>query len=206
MERLPVLLHSPQSPGSSLNQWICSEGLLPTKEDDILKQSQAFLRKRWLSSSSCSDSWPMTMETAIFVKIHSKKWLFLLPRGAIKLLELSKSCSNRFGGKLARSISACISQLSWEEFSKFSFGKWQPLEFWLFLSLRKLESWNAWWVSAFQCTTYWSQFQMWTFHSVLNATLSIGFGNGLSVSIIRLFNYLQYGKYRFEQIQAATIK
>ncbi len=94
MEELSVLLHFP-SPRSSLNEWICSEGLLPTKEDDILKQSQAFLSIRWLSASSCSDSWPLTMpvETAIFVKSHLKKWLFSLPtwRGVNKLLELSKS-------------------------------------------------------------------------------------------------------------------
>jgi len=78
MEGLPVLLHFPRS---SLNEWICSEGLLPTKEDDILKQRQSFLSIRWLSASSCSDSGSLTMETAIFVKSHLKKWLLSLPRG-----------------------------------------------------------------------------------------------------------------------------
>ncbi len=76
MEGLPVLLHFPRS---SLNEWICSEGLLHTKEDDILKQSQSFFSIRWLSDSSCSDSGSLTMETAIFVKSHLKKWLLSLP-------------------------------------------------------------------------------------------------------------------------------
>ncbi len=80
MEGLPVLLHFPQS---SINEWVCSEGLLPTKEGDILKQSEAFLSIRWLSARSCSDSGSLTMETAIFVKkSHLKKWQFSLPRGA----------------------------------------------------------------------------------------------------------------------------
>ncbi len=79
MEGLPVLLHSPRS---LLNEWICSEGLLPTKKDDILKQCQVFFSIRWLSASSCSDSGSLTMETAIFVKSHLKKWLLSLPRGA----------------------------------------------------------------------------------------------------------------------------
>ncbi len=81
MEGLPVLLHFPQS---SLNEWICSEGLLPTKEDDILKQRQSLFSIRWLSASCCSDSGPLTMETAIFVKSRLKKWLFALSRGALQ--------------------------------------------------------------------------------------------------------------------------
>ncbi len=63
---------------------IASEGLLPTKEDDILKQRQLFFSIRWpLSASSCPDSGSLalTMETAIFVKSHLKKWLLSLPRG-----------------------------------------------------------------------------------------------------------------------------
>ncbi len=79
MERLPVLL---QFSRSSLNEWICSEGLLPTKEDGILKQRQSFFSIRWLSASSCTDSGSLTMETAIFVKSHLKKWLLSLTRGA----------------------------------------------------------------------------------------------------------------------------
>jgi hypothetical protein len=70
MEALTVLLHFPRS---SLNEGICSEGLLPTKEDDTLKQRQSFLSIRWLSASSCSDSGSLTMEAAIFVKSHLKK-------------------------------------------------------------------------------------------------------------------------------------
>jgi hypothetical protein len=81
---------------SSLNELICSEGLLPTKEDDVLKQIYAFLRIRWLSASSCSDSGPLTTETAIFVKSHLKIWLFSLPTGTNKLLELSKASNTRF--------------------------------------------------------------------------------------------------------------
>ncbi len=81
MEGLPVLLHFPRT---SLNEWVCSEGLLPMKEDDILKQSQAFLRIRWLSASSCSGCGSLTMETAIFVKCHLKKWLLSLTRGALQ--------------------------------------------------------------------------------------------------------------------------
>ncbi len=43
----------------------------------MMKQSQAFLCIRWLSftGSSCSGSWPLTMETAIFVKSHVKSHL-----------------------------------------------------------------------------------------------------------------------------------
>jgi hypothetical protein len=120
MEGLLVLLHFLQS---SLNEWICSEGLLPTKEDDMLKQSQAFLSIRWLSFSSCSDSRPRTMETAIFVKSHLKKWLFSLPRGANQRLELSKSSNTRFteftkfarlmGRRAARGIPERISRFDW---------------------------------------------------------------------------------------------
>jgi len=120
MEGLPVWLHFPRS---SLNEWICSEGLLPTKEDDILKQRQSFLSIRWLSASSCSDSGSLTMETAIFVKSHLKKWLLSLPRGVNQSLELSKSCQTRFtalfdkiywvGRRAARGIPAHISRLEW---------------------------------------------------------------------------------------------
>ncbi len=81
MEGSQVWLHFPRS---SLIVWICSEGLLPTKEDDILKQRQAFFSIRWLSASSCSDSGSLTMETAISVKSHLKKWLFSLPRGVLQ--------------------------------------------------------------------------------------------------------------------------
>ncbi len=56
--------------------------MLHTKEDDILKQSQAFLSIRLLSASSCSDSGSLTMETAIFLKSHLNKRLLSLPRGA----------------------------------------------------------------------------------------------------------------------------
>ncbi len=80
MEGLPVLLHFPQS---SLKERICSEGFLPTKkkEDDILKQIQAFFCTKEISASSSPDSQPLTTETAIFVKSHLKKLLFSFPRG-----------------------------------------------------------------------------------------------------------------------------
>jgi hypothetical protein len=47
-------------PRSSLNEWICSEGLLHMKEDDILKQSQESLSIRWLSASPAQilGHWP----------------------------------------------------------------------------------------------------------------------------------------------------
>ncbi len=110
MGGLPVLLHFPQY---LLNEWICSEGLFPTKEDDILKQSQAFLSIRWLSSSSCSYSGPLTMEIAIFVKSHLKKWLISLPRGANQLL-LSKSSNTRFTTRFTE----------FTEFATWSLERW----------------------------------------------------------------------------------
>ena len=121
MEGLLVLLCFPRS---SLNEWICSEGLLPTKEDDILKQSRAFLRIRWLSSSSYPDSRPLTMETAIFVKSHLKKWLFSLPTGANRLLELGKS-TGILGIKLHSrwSFTPCNRKSSNQNFN------WRSLEF-----------------------------------------------------------------------------
>ncbi len=106
-----------------------------TKEDDVLKQSQAFFSIRWLSTSSCSDSESLTMETAIFVKSHLKKWLLSpwLPRGANKRLDLSKSSNTGvyWVGGPARSA-----RHSWAHFAMGlgSFengtnGKWPPREF-----------------------------------------------------------------------------
>ena len=111
MEGLPVWLHFPRS---SLNEWICSEGLLPTKEDDILKQRQSFLSIRWLSASSCSDSGSLTMEAAIFVKSRLKKWLLSLPRGVktsvnlvnLVILDLLSFLSWWAGARRAASLSA----------------------------------------------------------------------------------------------------
>ncbi len=111
MEASQVLLLFPRS---SLNEWICSDGLLPTKEDDILKQRQLFFSIRWLSTSSCSDSGSLTMETAIFVKSHLTKWLFSLPRGAknsvnpvnLVILDLLSLLSRRTGARRAASLSA----------------------------------------------------------------------------------------------------
>ncbi len=89
MEGLPVLLHFPRF---SLNERICSEGLLHTKEDGILKQSQESLTIKLPSASSCSDSRPLTMETAIFVKSHLKVTVVTSKRRE----ELSKPSKSRF--------------------------------------------------------------------------------------------------------------
>jgi hypothetical protein len=51
------------------------------------------------------------MESAILVKRHLNKLLFSLPKGA------------------ARGITARILRLDWENFSKWSNGKWQPRDF-----------------------------------------------------------------------------
>ncbi len=155
MEGLPVVLHFPCR--SSLNEWICSEGLLSTKEDDILKQRQSFFSIRWLSSSSCSDSGSLTMETAIFVKSHLKKWLLLLPKNSVKLVNLE--------------IQDLLSLLSWwadarraASLSAFRDGigrnfKNPPIANRRHLILNwfyVFGSWNAedGESSAFQCTTY----------------------------------------------------
>ncbi len=84
-----------------LNEWICSEGLLPMKEDDILKQRQSFYSIRWLSASSCSDSGSLTMETAIVAKSHLKKWLSSLPRGVNQGLEILSLRSRWAGARRA---------------------------------------------------------------------------------------------------------
>ncbi len=83
MEGLHVLrlLHFPLS---SLNERICSEGLLATKEDDIMKQIQAFFCTKGISACSSPDSQPVTTETAIFVKSHARKRLFSLPSGTLE--------------------------------------------------------------------------------------------------------------------------
>ncbi len=77
--------------------YICTPHFAALEEDDILKQSYVFLSIRWLSCSSCSDSRPLTMETALFVKSHFKKRLLSesLPRGVNKRLELSKSQASK---------------------------------------------------------------------------------------------------------------
>ncbi len=67
----------------SKNKWICSEGLFPRQEDDVLKQIQAFY-------SSYPDSHPPTIETAIFVKSRVKEWLFSLPRGLLLVVHIRK--------------------------------------------------------------------------------------------------------------------
>ncbi len=111
MEALQVSLHFPRS---SLNERICSEGLLPMKEDNILKQRQSFFSIRWLFASSCLDSGSLTMETAIFVKSHLKKLLLPLPRGAknsvnpvnLAWLDLLSFLSRWAGPRRAASLSA----------------------------------------------------------------------------------------------------
>ncbi len=141
MEGLPVWLHFPRS---SLNEWICSEGLLPTKEDDILKQRQSFLSIRWLSASSCSDSGSLTMETAIFVKSHLKKWLLSLPRGA----KIQSILSNKIYCLVWQDLLSGPARGARHSCAHFAFGvgvlKMAPMangsqvSFKLILSLRKL--------------------------------------------------------------------
>ncbi len=70
MEGSHVLMHFPQFLLSEQN---CSEGLLPSEEDDVLKQSQVFFSTRWLSARASSYSQPLTTVTAIFVRSHVKK-------------------------------------------------------------------------------------------------------------------------------------
>ncbi len=94
---------------------------------------------RWLSASSCSDSGSLTMETAIFVTSHLKKWLLSLPRGALELSKSSKSSNIRstefteqVGRRTARGIPAHI--LLWEQgvlnMTSMANGRhWQPREF-----------------------------------------------------------------------------
>jgi hypothetical protein len=77
MEGLLVLLHFSQS---SLNERICSVGLLPTKEDYILKQIQAFFCTKGVSASSSPDSQPLTPQMAILVNSRLNKRLFSLSR------------------------------------------------------------------------------------------------------------------------------
>ncbi len=197
MEGLPVLLHFPRF---SLNEWISGEGLLHTKEDDILKQSQAFLSIRWLSASSCSDPGSLTMETAMFVKSHLKKWLLSLPRGAknsvnlvnLVILDLLSFLSGWAGARRAAFLRTFCDGIG--EFQNGTNGKWPPREtvvsFNWNLSLRKslLERWGP---GVFSVPVYkllkhsLTRFQMWTFHFALNASFSIGFWNGLLPSPVQ---------------------
>ncbi len=64
---------------------------LPSEEDYTLKQIRAFVRTRWLSAISSSDSQPLTTETAIFVKSHLYKLLFHFQEALQSLRELRKS-------------------------------------------------------------------------------------------------------------------
>jgi hypothetical protein len=60
---------------------MCSEGLFPAPENDVLKQIQAFFSTRGLPASSYPESHPPTTERAFFVKSHMKKKVFTLLRG-----------------------------------------------------------------------------------------------------------------------------
>ncbi len=147
MEGLPVLLHFPRS---SLNEWIYSEGLLPSKEDDILKQRQSLLSIRWLSASSCSDSGSLTIETAIFVKSHLKKWVLSLPRGAknsvnpvnLVILDLLSLLSRWACARRAGSLSAFRDGIG-RKFKNAPIANRRHLILKLILSLRKLERWRG---------------------------------------------------------------
>ena len=128
MEGLPVWLHFPRS---SLNEWICSEGLLPTK--DILKQSQVLLSIRWLSFQLLLRFWVTDHGDCHFREESLEKMTVVtvlsLPRGVNQSLELSKSRNTRFTeftewvGRqpaawagtppAARGIPAHISRLDW---------------------------------------------------------------------------------------------
>ncbi len=158
MEGLPILLHFPRF---SLNEWITCEGLLHSKEGNILKQSQAFLSIRWLSASSCSDSGSLTMETAIFVKSHLKKWLLSLPRDAknsvnpVNLNTRFTELTEWVGRRAARGIPAHILRWDWGVLKMAPMANGGHVSFKWNLSLRKLEHWRPGrGSSAFQCTTY----------------------------------------------------
>jgi hypothetical protein len=49
------------------------EGLLPSEEDDAVKQIQALFISKEIPAGSSPDSQPPTTENAIFVKSHLKK-------------------------------------------------------------------------------------------------------------------------------------
>jgi hypothetical protein len=82
MEGSPVSLHFPRS---SLNEQICSEGLLPSEDDDILKQIQAFFS----TCQSRSDSQPLTTETAIIVE---RSWLASVLTGPAPI-QVRRACA-----------------------------------------------------------------------------------------------------------------
>ncbi len=54
-------------------QMICSEGLFPTQENDVLKQIQEFFSTLGLPACPYPDSHPPNTKMAIFVKSHLKK-------------------------------------------------------------------------------------------------------------------------------------
>ncbi len=96
-----VLLHFPRFP---LNKRIWRKGLLPSNENDVLKQIRAFISMRGLSTSACPDSHPPTTQKSIFVKSQVKKWLFSLLSGELQAcilynkLVLQVSLSFKGGG------------------------------------------------------------------------------------------------------------
>jgi hypothetical protein len=78
-------------PWFSQNELIWSEGLLPTMENDVMRQIQAFFSKKGLPSSSCPDSHPLTTETVIFVKSHVKSDCSHLQEACYKLVSCAAS-------------------------------------------------------------------------------------------------------------------
>ena len=92
------------------------------------------------------------------------------------------------GRRPARGIAERISRLDCGEFQVLKLHQWQISANWV-LNLPRLE---RWWGYLFSVPVYYllehslSQFQMWTFHFVLNATFSSGFWYGLSVEVCQI--------------------
>ncbi len=174
-------------------KWICTEGLFPTQENDVLKQIQAFFSTTGLPASSHPDSHPPTIDTAIFVKSHLKKRLFSLPTSKWPSTSSTRQEFWNFwifwtfwafkvvGWRPAPGIAECISRLDCWEFLKLH--QWQITSNWV-LNIPRLERWSS---CVFSVPVYYllehslSRFQMWTFHFALHATFSSGFWYGMHV-------------------------
>ncbi len=111
-----------------------SEGLLSTKEDDILKQSQAIWSIRWLSSSSCPDSWPLTKETAISRRVTWK-------RDCSHFQDFTEF-ARQVALRAAWSIPKRILQLDWGVLKMAPMANGSHVNFNWNLSLRKSKHWR----------------------------------------------------------------
>ncbi len=69
----PVALRLSTFSYFSQKERICSEGLFPTQENEVLKQIEAFFSALGLPACPYPDSHPPNTKTAIFAKSHLKK-------------------------------------------------------------------------------------------------------------------------------------